>query len=98
MLATVKSISHYKSKTGGQQVASVHIVDPRSTQEIDPENLAALFEFTRSRHRSQPVLANGRTLQEAAAEAGVSMNTIRTHLKHALEQSGVTAKRSWSRW
>jgi DNA-binding CsgD family transcriptional regulator len=89
MLATVKPVGHYKSKTAGQPaIAAVHIIDPRSAQQIDLENLAALFEFTRAEASLAVRLANGRTLHEAAAEAGVSMNTIRTHLKHALEKSG----------
>jgi DNA-binding CsgD family transcriptional regulator len=88
MLAAVKSLGHYKSKTGGQPMAAVHIIDPRFPQQIDLENLAALFEFTRAEAYLAARLANGRTLHEAAEEAGVSMNTIRTHLKHALEKSG----------
>jgi DNA-binding CsgD family transcriptional regulator len=88
MLTAVKSIGHHTSKTAGQPIAAVHIIDPRSPQQIDLENLAALFEFTRSEALLAASLANGRTLHEAAEEAGVSMNTIRTHLKHALEKSG----------
>jgi DNA-binding CsgD family transcriptional regulator len=88
MLAIVKSIGHYKSKTGGQLVAAVYIIDPRLPQQIDLENLAVLFEFTQAEASLAARLANGRTLHEAAVEVGVSMNTIRTHLKHALEKSG----------
>jgi DNA-binding CsgD family transcriptional regulator/PAS domain-containing protein len=88
MLATVKSIGNYKSTVGGPSLAAVHIIDPRLPQQIDLENLAALFEFTQAEAWLAARLANGRTLHEAAAEAGVSMNTIRTHLKHALEKSG----------
>jgi DNA-binding CsgD family transcriptional regulator len=69
-------------------VAAVYIIDPRLPQQIDLENLAVLFEFTQAEASLAARLANGRTLHEAAVEVGVSMNTIRTHLKHALEKSG----------
>jgi DNA-binding CsgD family transcriptional regulator len=50
--------------------------------------MRSLFDLTRSEARVASGLAAGRTLEEIAADGGVSITTVRTQLRRVLEKTG----------
>lgn len=82
--------------TGGQKTVvqnaaiAIIIADPDAGRLGDPEVLHALYAFTHSEAELVRLLAQGYTLEEAAERRGVSMNTARSHLKHAFAKTGTS--------
>lgn len=66
----------------------IQIIDPAAPPTVDVPLLRSLFSLTKAEARLAENLARGLTLQECADEAGVSLNTIRTHLARALDKTG----------
>jgi DNA-binding CsgD family transcriptional regulator len=88
LMVLVKSTGQHKPRLGDREpAAAVYLIDPYSPHQIDRSDLEILFGLTRAEASLAVLLADRKTLQEAAAETGVSMNTIRTHLKHILEKT-----------
>jgi DNA-binding CsgD family transcriptional regulator len=56
----------------------------------DPALLEQLLNFTPAEAPLASALVAGKTVQEFAEEAGVSLNTTRTHLKRILSKAGVS--------
>lgn len=52
--------------------------------------LAGLFDLTAGEARIARAIAQGETVDSAAASAGISRETVRTHLKHVLAKVGVS--------
>jgi DNA-binding CsgD family transcriptional regulator len=69
-------------------VVVVFIVDPESGRSTTAGVLEDLYELTHCEAQIVQLLAQGMTLEEAAAARGVSMNTARSHLKHAFAKTG----------
>ena len=69
---------------------AVFIADPDAGRLGDPEVLHALYAFTHSEAELVRLLSQGYTLEEAAERRGVSMNTARSHLKHAFAKTGTS--------
>jgi DNA-binding CsgD family transcriptional regulator/PAS domain-containing protein len=89
VLVLVKPIGQYKPRIGDHEPgAAVYVIDPRSSQRMDLDNLITLFGLTRAEASLSASLANGQTLQNVSQVSGVTMNTVRTHLKHALDKTG----------
>lgn len=76
----------------GRAVPSVAIFisDPERQGGADAETLQRLFGFTQAEARLSLLLADGYSLDEAAAAIGVSRNTVRTHLRSVFSKTGVT--------
>lgn len=55
----------------------------------NPELLGGLFDLTPAEARVAGAIASGKTVQEIAASATVSPETVRTHLKSVLAKTGV---------
>ena len=62
--------------------AAVFLHDPAAHATVDKSALTRLFGLTHAESDIVALLLNGSTLQETAASLGISMNTVRTHLKH----------------
>ncbi len=62
--------------------------DPSRTAETSQEAIRRLFGFTPAEAGLAMILAEGRTLDEAAGALNVSMNTVRTHLKSMFLKTG----------
>ena len=69
-------------------VLVVFVVDPESSRSAPAEGLEDLYELTHSEAELVRLLAQGLSLEEAAAGRGVSVNTARSHLKHAFAKTG----------
>jgi DNA-binding CsgD family transcriptional regulator len=80
------SPAHALSNDGG---ALVLFGEPRARRQPEPEELMALFGFTRAEAALAVSLARGKTLAEAAAERGVKVATCRSQLLAVLSKAGV---------
>jgi DNA-binding CsgD family transcriptional regulator len=52
------------------------------------ELVQSLFDLTPAEARVARGLAAGKTLENIASDASVSLNTVRTHLHHVMEKTG----------
>lgn len=64
--------------------------DPLSQVETSSEAVRRLFGFTPAEAGLAMILIEGNTLDDAATELGVSMNTVRTHLKSMFLKTGTS--------
>jgi DNA-binding CsgD family transcriptional regulator len=69
---------------------AILVADPDAGRVADPEVLHALYSLTHSEAELVRLLAQGLSLEEAAEARGVSMNTARSHLKHAFAKTGTS--------
>jgi DNA-binding CsgD family transcriptional regulator len=66
---------------------TVLIIDSESQPEPDPAVLGELFALTPAEARIAGKLVQGRSVEEIAGEAGISVETVRTHLKRILSKT-----------
>ena len=71
-----------------QAMAAVYVIDPGSARLVNENHLRELFGLTPAEAAIAALLTQGCTAEEAAERTGVTMNTIRTHLKRTLEKTG----------
>lgn len=69
---------------------AIFISDPNRRRTAPAEVLVELFGFTPAEASLALLLANGLTLDEAAAELGVSRNTTKSHLSAVFAKTGVS--------
>jgi len=74
-------------RTGGDAVAAIFIGDPEAGQITTIEFLQTLYALTQAEAELVALLARGRTLEEAAAERGVRLNTVRSQLKQVFAKT-----------
>jgi DNA-binding CsgD family transcriptional regulator len=70
-----------------EAVVALFVADPSARVVAGPEVLAELYQLTHSEAELVRLLAAGLSLEEAAAKRGVSLNTARSHLKHAFAKT-----------
>lgn len=75
---------------GGGAVVAIFIADPTARIPAGSEVLEELYDFTHSEAELVRLLSTGMSLEEAAGERGVSLNTARSHLKHAFAKTGTS--------
>ena len=71
-------------------VVALFVSDPDAGRVSEAEVLAKLYALTHSEAEMVRLLALGLSLEEAAGKRGVSMNTARSHLKHAFAKTGTS--------
>jgi DNA-binding CsgD family transcriptional regulator len=71
-------------------VVAIFVVDPEGGAPPVAEVLENLYSLTRSEAEIVRCLAMGLSLEEAAQARGISMNTARSHLKHAFAKTGTS--------
>jgi DNA-binding CsgD family transcriptional regulator len=85
----VNSTGAAQPRVGSEQpTAAVYVIDPGATRPLNEDNLRELYGLTRAEAAIAALLTQGCTAEEAAKRTGVTMNTIRTHLKRTLEKTG----------
>ncbi len=76
---------------GGSMVrdaaVAIFVADPSARVSTPPEVLSELYQLTHSEAELVRLLASGLSLDEAAEKRGVSLNTARSHLKHAFAKT-----------
>ena len=70
--------------------AVIFVVDPEADLSATAEVLEDLYDLTHSEAQIVRLIADGLTIEEAARRRGVSVNTARSHLKHAFAKTGTT--------
>jgi len=80
-----------RDRTGRENTpcAAIFIASSDASTRPADDVLAALFGLTPSEARVLDRITTGRTVADIATELGVSVNTIRTHLLHIFEKTGV---------
>ena len=78
------------SQAMGGAVVAIFVADPVGGRVQDPEVLASLYALTNSEAELVRLLSDGLSLEEAARERGISMNTARSHLKHVFAKTGTS--------
>jgi DNA-binding CsgD family transcriptional regulator len=73
-----------------EAVVALFISDPDAGSVSEAEVLAKLYALTHSEAELVRLLALGLSLEEAAARRGISVNTARSHLKHAFAKTGTS--------
>ncbi len=71
-------------------VVALFVSDPDAGRISEAEVLTKLYALTHSEAEMVRLLALGFSLEEAASKRGVSMNTARSHLKHAFAKTGTS--------
>ncbi len=72
-----------------QQTLSLIILgDPQANTSLSIEAMQALFGFTLAEARVTTGICQGRTPEEVSRDIGVSINTVRSQLRHVLEKTG----------
>ena len=71
-----------------QRAVAMLIIDREAGKELDPEILAELYSLTPTQARVTGRLAVGRSAEEIAREMGLSLETVRTHIRHVLSKTG----------
>jgi DNA-binding CsgD family transcriptional regulator len=68
-------------------VAAVFVSDPEKKPEASPEVLRRLYGFTPAESRMAAKLLEGESVDEAAEDLHVSVNTARTHVKSMFDKT-----------
>ena len=71
-----------------RRAAAIYITDPQNPFDLDPSKLIRLYKLTPAEARLAAHLARGSRLEDAAIDLGVSLNTVRTHLKRIFSKTG----------
>jgi len=75
-------------KAGEIPSAILLISDPDAEPALHPSELQRSCGLTAAEARFALVLMTGKSVEEAAAQLGISVNTARTHLKRVLSKTG----------
>jgi len=78
--------------TAAEPLVAVYLFAPQPQIEVDVRILSMLYNFTASEASLVMGLARGETLEEAAERMEIRLTTVRTHLKHVFQKTGVTGK------
>ena len=77
----------------GQPEASVRVLlylfDSNSPRQVSYDVLTGLYGLTQTEAKLVQLMTNGMSLDEAAEELEISVNTARTHLKHIFHKTGI---------
>ncbi|MDH3520560.1 MAG: helix-turn-helix transcriptional regulator [Myxococcales bacterium] len=71
-------------------VVALFISDPEADYVPTSEALSKIYALTRSEADIVQLLSKGLSLDEIAADRGISMNTARSHLKHVFSKTGTS--------
>jgi DNA-binding CsgD family transcriptional regulator len=71
-----------------RRAAAIYVTDPQNPFELDSSKLRRLYKLTPAEARLAAHLAQGSRLEDAAVDLGVSLNTVRTHLKRIFSKTG----------
>ncbi len=77
------------SPFGRSLAVSIAFADPERAPETDADLLAQLYGFTAREASVAELLVQGRSPNEAAVELAMTENTVRTHIRHVFDKTGV---------
>ncbi len=71
-----------------EPLAAIFLSETSRPIEIDPRRLEKLYNFTPGEARVASLLVQGLNLDNAATYLGVSLNTVRSHLRTIFDKTG----------
>ena len=77
------------SPFGRSHAVSIAFADPERAPEPDADLLARLYGFTAREAGVAALLLQGLSPNEAAGELAMTENTVRTHIRHLFDKTGV---------
>ena len=77
------------SPLGRSHAVSIAFADPERAPEPDADLLARLYGFTAREAAVAALLLQGLSPNEAAGELAMTENTVRTHIRHLFDKTGV---------
>jgi DNA-binding CsgD family transcriptional regulator len=77
------------SPFGRGHAVTIAFADPERAPEADADLLARLYGFTAREAAVSALLLQGRSPSEVAQELAMTENTVRTHIRHVLDKTGV---------
>jgi DNA-binding CsgD family transcriptional regulator/PAS domain-containing protein len=87
---TLAPVTSSGGGSGGRTAAIIFVTDPDRIPDRKARELEHLLELTPAEARLAKALAEGNTISRFAENAGVSMNTARSHLKRIFAKTGVS--------
>jgi PAS domain S-box-containing protein len=72
-----------------EATALIYLFDAGSTRQVSYDVLTSLYGLTQTEAKLVQLMTNGMTLDDAAEELEISVNTARTHLKHIFHKTGI---------
>jgi DNA-binding CsgD family transcriptional regulator len=75
---------------GTRPMAMLFVSDPQARTSAPAETLMALYGLTAAEARLAAALGTGRTVEDAARNLHITLNTARWHLKHVFHKLGVS--------
>jgi len=72
---------------GKKSLAAIFVTDPEQNTIPSVQSISRMYELTDAEARVVHALVSGKRLEAAAEEFGVSMNTVRSHLKQAFRKT-----------
>ena len=73
------------------RAVAIFITDPERQYNLSHRRLREIYELTPAEARLASLVAQGNRLEDAAEDLGVSLNTVRTHLKRIFAKTGISA-------
>lgn len=67
----------------------IYLFDANSPRQVSYDVLTRLYGLTQTEAKLAQLMTNGMTLDDAAEELEISVNTARTHLKHIFHKTGI---------
>lgn len=77
---------------GGPGMAAVFVSDPEMPAAVNEELLSHLYDLTVTEARVAVDLLRGKTARQVAADLGVTINTVRQHLKRVFAKTGAAGQ------
>ena len=71
------------------RIAAIFVTDPDSPLDSDEQYLRELYALTAGEARLTSLLLEGKSVEQAATEMGITVNTARTRLKRIYSKTGV---------
>jgi DNA-binding CsgD family transcriptional regulator/PAS domain-containing protein len=84
----IAPLASSSGRVGRRPAVAIFIAEPEQAVEPDPESLAALLDLSPAEARLTAALVGGKTIQQFAKEAGVSITTARTLIGRAFSKTG----------
>jgi DNA-binding CsgD family transcriptional regulator len=66
---------------------AVMVTDPDRPVSLDPKALQVLFSFTPAEAKVTALLVQGRSMEQIATQLAVSLETVRTHVRHVFSKT-----------
>jgi DNA-binding CsgD family transcriptional regulator len=89
LLLVVSPIRNALSPFGRSHAVTIAFADPERAPEADADLLARLYGLTAREAAVAALLLQGRSPSEVASELAMTENTVRTHIRHVFDKTGV---------